>query len=167
MRISYRTSSIAVLLVFIGMFLVPESLMVRPRAPTKALADGVVYFDPCIVWDQMGGADSAVGSRLACNIPLLVCTRPSKSNRPTTAGYRQPYRVLPRSARSAFAGSTLRSESWNRYLFSLDHGSWYDMCPPYYSAPSSGLIRSKQLFDVLGEHIHLNVQARADLRLAE
>ena len=54
MRISYRISSIAVLLVFVGMFLLPESLMVRPRAPTKALVEGAVSFDPCTMWEQSG-----------------------------------------------------------------------------------------------------------------
>ena len=53
MRISYRISSVAVLLVFLGMFLLPESLLVRPRAPTKALVEGTVSFDPCMMWEQI------------------------------------------------------------------------------------------------------------------
>ena len=54
MRISYRVSSIAVLLVVVGMFLLPESLMIRPRAPAKAVVEGAVGFDLCTAWGQSG-----------------------------------------------------------------------------------------------------------------
>src|ERR1019366_4010030 len=47
MRISYRVSSIAVLLVFGGMFLLPASLIMRPRTLTMALVD------PCAMWQQI------------------------------------------------------------------------------------------------------------------
>lgn len=53
MRISYRVSSISVLLIFAGMFLLPESLMVRPRA-LKSFANGAVSFDPCMMWARIG-----------------------------------------------------------------------------------------------------------------
>jgi hypothetical protein len=54
MRISYRVSSIAVLLVFGGMFLLPESSMVRPRAHTRSLVDGSASFDPCFMLEESG-----------------------------------------------------------------------------------------------------------------
>jgi len=53
MKISYRTSSIAVIMVFAGMFVVPESLMVRPRIPAGSAIEGGVTFDPCFMWDQV------------------------------------------------------------------------------------------------------------------
>jgi hypothetical protein len=54
MRISYRVTSIAVVLVVVGMFIAPESLMVRPPAPTRALGEGIISFDPCSMWEQIG-----------------------------------------------------------------------------------------------------------------
>jgi hypothetical protein len=55
MRISYRISSIVVVLVVLGMFLLPNSLLVRPIAPTRALVDGTVSLDPCFtIWGQSG-----------------------------------------------------------------------------------------------------------------
>ena len=55
MRISYRVSSVAVLLVFVGMFLLPESLLVRPRAPAKDVVEGTVGIGPCTTWEQISG----------------------------------------------------------------------------------------------------------------
>ncbi len=43
------------MLVFIGMIFLPESLMVRPRAPVKAAVEGAVGFDLCTAWEQIGG----------------------------------------------------------------------------------------------------------------
>ena len=55
MRISYRVSSIALVLVVIGMFLLPNSILVRPIAPTRTLVDGMVSFDPCFTtWEESG-----------------------------------------------------------------------------------------------------------------
>lgn len=52
MKISYRTSSVAVVLVFVGMFAIPESLMMRPRISTVPTSD-FVGFDTCFMWEQI------------------------------------------------------------------------------------------------------------------
>jgi len=53
-KISYRTSSVAVILVIAGSFAVPESLMVRPRISAGSVNEGVITFDPCSMWEQIG-----------------------------------------------------------------------------------------------------------------
>jgi hypothetical protein len=53
-KISYRVTSIAIVLVVVGMIVVPGSMTMRPPAPTRASGDGVVSFDPCLMWEQLG-----------------------------------------------------------------------------------------------------------------
>jgi hypothetical protein len=54
MKISYRVTSIAVVLVVVGMIVVPGSMTMRPPTPARISADGSVSFDPCASWEQTG-----------------------------------------------------------------------------------------------------------------
>jgi hypothetical protein len=54
-KISYRITSIAVVLVVVGMIVVPESLMVRPPASTTVLGDGGISFNPCFAMSEHAG----------------------------------------------------------------------------------------------------------------
>jgi len=53
MPISYRSTSIAVVLFFVAMWAVPESLTMRPRPTSGYLGQDVVTFDPCMMWEQI------------------------------------------------------------------------------------------------------------------
>jgi hypothetical protein len=54
MKISYRITSVVVLVVTAGLFAVPDSLTVRPSVPSTGPEHRASAFDPCSMWIQMG-----------------------------------------------------------------------------------------------------------------
>jgi hypothetical protein len=136
-KISYRVTSIAVVLVVVGMIVVPGSLTVRPPALTT-VSDGGISFNPCFgMWEQIGwlirlSALVWIGTFL----PSFV------------QGLRN--RTMPRVAavvsliafglslhNQVWRGAALRLECWHRFICCLGRGRGDDVPSPRGSTTSS------------------------------